>query len=592
MKKFFGTLILCLMLVCEAFAQNLSASVNRSTIPEGETLMLTLDYDGTTINDSPDLSVLDKDFTIYSVANSFGMQVVNGKMQQSRQWNLILMPKTTGELIIPAISLGQSSSSPLSVKVIKAGTASAETVNNATADQAATPKYFLRGRVNNNNPYVQQEIIYKLSLYDSGGLQGGEPVFEQADAKDWVIRSLGEPEVRPMTVNGKNMREIVFNYALFPQKSGSLTIPPARFEGYYLTKNPSRRDPFQDLFGDDMLRAGFGMADMFATRNPVTLRSDPIKVEVKAVPASNGGKWWLPAQNVMLYGTWDPSNPTFKVGEAVNRTIYLKADGVIDSQLPDIKFKQVSGLKQYPEKPQTQMSVENGSVVSVAKIANVYIPNKPGVITIPAVEIDWFNVKTGQYDKAVLPEATINVEGSAIPEPEAEKQTAVQTSSPKATPSTSIDNNQNTIVSETVIGKSKMTEIILLLIGAFGLGIVLSYLVLRPKNRGDRCTNEIRDYRKYIIAKAKDKDLRSLRDAIIEWCRNKYGAVKVANFNDVNKLVKDKAFEDELNKITAELYSDNTSSWNSTEFIVAFEKVDKKKAARKEEKKLLPDLYK
>lgn len=592
MKKFFGTLILCLMLVCEAFAQNLSASVNRSTIPEGETLMLTLDYDGTTINDSPDLSVLDKDFTIYSVANSFGMQVVNGKMQQSRQWNLILMPKTTGELIIPAISLGQSSSSPLSVKVIKAGTASAETVNNATADQAATPKYFLRGRVNNNNPYVQQEIIYKLSLYDSGGLQGGEPVFEQADAKDWVIRSLGEPEVRPMTVNGKNMREIVFNYALFPQKSGSLTIPPARFEGYYLTKNPSRRDPFQDLFGDDMLRAGFGMADMFATRNPVTLRSDPIKVEVKAVPASNGGKWWLPAQNVMLYGTWDPSNPTFKVGEAVNRTIYLKADGVIDSQLPDIKFKQVSGLKQYPEKPQTQMSVENGSVVSVAKIANVYIPNKPGVITIPAVEIDWFNVKTGQYDKAVLPEATINVEGSAIPEPEAEKQTAMQTSSPKATPSTSIDNNQNMIVSETVIGKSKMTEIILLLIGAFGLGIVLSYLVLRPKNRGDGCTNEIRDYRKYIIAKAKDKDLRSLRDAIIEWCRNKYGAVKVANFNDVNKLVKDKAFEDELNKITAELYSDNTSGWNSTEFIVAFEKVDKKKAARKEEKKLLPDLYK
>lgn len=590
MKKFLGTLILSLLLVSEAFAQTLSASVNRASVPEGETLMLSLEYDGASINDSPDLSVLDKDFTIYSVANSFGMQLVNGKMSQSRQWNLILMPKSTGELVIPAITLGKASSSPLNIKVVKAGTASPEKVQDSEADKPAAPRYSLRGRVNNNNPYVQQEIIYKLSLYDSGGLQGGEPVFEQNSSKDWVIRSLGEPEVRPMTINGKNMREIIFSYAMFPQKSGNLTIPSARFDGYYLTKSPGRRDPFQDLFGDDMLSAGFGMADMFATRNPVTLRSDPINVEVKAVPGNNGGKWWLPAQNVMLYGTWEPANPAFKVGEAVSRTVYLKATGVIDSQLPDIKFKQIPELKQYPEKPQTQMTVENGSVVSAAKIVNVYIPNKPGMMTIPAVEIDWFNVKTGQYDKAVLPEAIIKVEGNALPEPKKTIPAAAPAATSAQSPAES--NAQNMIVSETVIGKSKMTEIILLLIGAFGLGIVISYLVLRPKNNGAGCQPEIRDYRKYIISKAKAKDLRSLRDAIIEWSRDKYGAVKAANFNDVNKLVKDKAFEDELNKITAELYSDNTSGWNSAEFINVFEKVYKKKASKKNEQKLLPDLYK
>lgn len=593
MKKFLGTLIFSLLMISQAYAQNLTASVNRSSVPEGETFMLSLDYDGSSINDSPDLSVLDKDFTIYSVANSFGMQLINGKMTQSRQWNLILMPKSSGDLVIPAVKLGASSSAPLTVRVIKAGTATSEKAGNDNGNpaQPAAPRYSLRGRINNNHPYVQQEIIYKLSLYDSGGLQGGEPVFEQQNTKDWVIRSLGEPEIRPMTINGRNMREIVFSYALFPQKSGRLTIPSARFDGYYLTKNPSRRDPFQDLFGDDMLSAGFGMADMFASRNPVTLRSDPINVDVKAIPGNNGGKWWLPAQNVMLYGTWEPSNPTFKVGEAVNRTIYLKVSGVIDSQLPEIKFKQIPGLKQYPEKPQTQMTVEEGSVVSAAKIANVYIPSKPGIMTIPAVEVDWFNVKTGQYDKAVLPEAVIKVEGAALPEPESEKAVPA-VNAETASPAAAGDNAKDMIVSETVFGKTKLAEIILLLIGAFGLGIVISYLVLRPKNNGSSCQNEIRDYRKYIIAKAREKDLRSLRDAIIDWCRDKYGADKAANFNDVNRLLNDKAFEDELNKITAELYSGNTGSWDSAPFIAAFEKVYKKKAPKKEDGKLLPDLYK
>lgn len=589
MKKFLGTLVLCLLLGTESFSQTLTASVNRKTIPEGETLMLSLEYDGDAVNASPDLSVLEKDFTIYSAANSFGMQMINGKTTQLRQWNLVLMPNTIGKLTIPAISLGSVSSNPVDINVVKAGTTAGGNLDKQSG-QPDTPRYSLRGRINNNTPYVQQEIIYKLSLYDSGGLQGGEPVFENVSSKDWVIRSLGDPEVRPISINGKNMREIVFSYAMFPQKSGMLTIPSARFDGYYLTKNSGRRDPFQDLFGEDIFSAGFGMADMFASRTPVVLRSKPIQVDVKAIPQNNDGKWWLPAQNLMLYGTWEPSNPTFKTGEAVSRTIYLKADGVLDSQLPDLKFPQVKGLKQYPEKPQTQMTVENGSVISAAKIVNVYIPNKPGVMTLPAVEVDWFNVKTGQYDKAVLPEATINVEGADLSAPQEDelKDIGTQLQADKT-----IAEVQNSMPDTTVRQENYKTgEIVLLLLGAFGFGIVISYLVLRKNKPDDGSSREeIRDYHKYIKSKAQNKDLRALRDAIIEWSRNKYQS-PATSFNDVSRLVNDKVFSDELDKITAALYSDGSKEWDANAFLAAFEKAYKKKPSQKKEDKLLPDLYK
>ena len=106
---------------------------------------------------------------------------------------------------------------------------------------------------------------------------------------------------------------------------------------------------------------------------------------VKPIPAGNGNKWWLPAENVELYAEWDPARPVFKEGEAVTRNIYLKAQGVIENQLPNITFSESAKLKQYPEKPATETVVDKGHIVSVKKIANVYIPNGSGEAVIPAV---------------------------------------------------------------------------------------------------------------------------------------------------------------------------------------------------------------
>ena len=51
------------------------------------------------------------------------------------------------------------------------------------------------------------------------------------------------------------VKKIEIKYALFPQKSGNLTSPAVRFNGYYLTKE-QRRDPFQGLFADDFFVNG------------------------------------------------------------------------------------------------------------------------------------------------------------------------------------------------------------------------------------------------------------------------------------------------------------------------------------------------
>lgn len=605
MKKLILTLFLSLTVWTEAWAQNLTARVNRSEVPEGETILLTLDYDGSATNAVPDLNVLDKDFTIYSVSNSFRSNYVNGVTTQTRQWQIGLMPKASApaEVEIPPVKLGNIASNPVKVRVLdaadvmEANTGKYQAHPGSTSAQAR-PKFAIKGAVDNETPYVQQQVDYTLTLYDTGGLQGSEPQFMDNGRNDWIIKSLGSPEIDSKVINGRAIREIKFHYALFPQKSGELETPEIRFNGYYLTQSRHGSDPFEELFGGGLFDAGIGFTDMFATRNPVVLTAKPVKVKVRPVPQNYNGRWWIPAESVRLYAEWEPKNPVFRVGEAINRTIYLKAAGVVDSQLPGITFKPVAGVKQYPEKAVTQNSIEGGSVVSVKKVSNVYIPGQPGGMTIPEVEVEWFNVRTGQAEKAVLPAVNITVlpgrTPTASPLPGTEASVPASEPSPAAAPVAKAENAAAPAAAPASVPSAAVAGgyyVYLIAAVAFVLGLLLSWLILRPKKTADRQA-DVGDYRKYVIRCAREKDFRALRDAILAWAADKYKDSRITNMKDVVARANSKEFEKQIELLVAELYSDNPAGWDSEKFIKTFESVDKKKTAGKRGKDPLPDLYK
>lgn len=580
-------LMLTLLWLCPSVvsAQVFEARVNRSEIPEGETFMLMLDLKGASTNNTPDVSALGKDFTIYSISNAYRTNIVNNQVEQSRQWNLVLMPKNTGNLTIPAIKVDSFSTEPVQIKVAKAG----EEIGTNDPAKSGQPRFYMEGEVDNLSPYVQQQINYTLTIYDTGGLQGDEPSF-MVGGDNWIIKNLGAPQIKNRVVNGKNLREIKFYYALFAQKSGELTVPEVRFNGYYLSRD-SRKDPFGDIFKDDMFISGFGMADVFATRNPVVLTAKPIKVDVRPAAPENNGNWWLPAEEVKLYAEFSPVNPIFKIGEAVNRTIYLKATGIIDTQLPEINFGATPGLKQYPEKPETKMTVENGKVISLEKISNVYIPNRAGAMTLPEVSVEWFNVRTGKMEKAALPSMQIEVlPGTGMPEEKIEPVTNASSAESMQSLSAQKTAGDNAPVIEE-LNRLDNPRIYLLLGAAFGLGILLSFILMRIFGRRNQ-PQKIHNYKKYIIAKAREKDLRGLRDGILEWAAEHYQKPGINSLKEVEELCNSQEFSCELEKLTEALYARSNQNWKNGSFIKAFEKVSSQKVRKKNDTAPLPKLYK
>lgn len=567
MKKFAFILGLCLLFAAGASAQTFEAKVNRADVPEGETFLLSVELEGAKTNNTPDFGVLNKDFTVYSVSNAYRTNIINGQVSQSQQWNLVLMPNRSGKLTIPAIALDNYQTAPIVINVGEA----AQTNQSQPAAQKQ-PRFKIEAAIDNTAPYVQQQINYTLTLYDTGGLQGEEPTFLAANGNDWIIKSLGAPEINTKTIDGRSLREIKFRYAMFAQKSGVQEIPAARFNGYYLTKE-RRNDPFARLFDDDLFIAGFGMTDVFATKNPVVLTAKPIKLNVLPAPAENGG-WWLPAEDVRLHAEFNPPKPQFKVGEAVNRTIYLQATGIIDSQLPDIKFKSVAGLKQYPEKPQTEMRIENGKIIALEKIANVYIPSQPGEITLPEIAVNWFNVRTKTTERAVLPAMTVKVVG----EVSAPAPTAAQPQ-PQITPQV-----------QKSLSPAQETNLYLLLGGAFILGIVLCLALMKLWQW--LASHGGHNFQKQVIKSAKAKDLRGVRDNLLAWAAARWPEERFLSLQDIDNTVNDKEFRCELDKLTEALYAKDSESWNEFLFMRVFNKINKLKKTRGKYTEPLPKLYK
>ena len=596
MRKLIKSVSLSILLgvafIGAAWAQTFNAAVNRTEVPQGETFVLTLELADGSDSGNPDLSVLDKDFIVYSVGNAFSYNYINGVASKSRQWQIALMPKNSGKITVPSIKLGNLETQPITLNVIPASAAATEasagTGGYQAPQQMNRPKFSMTAEIGNPNPYVQQQVDYTLKIYDTGGLQGDMPQFIEDGSNNWIIRSLGEPTVGSKIVNGRSLREITFRYALFPQKSGVLPTPEVRFNGYYLTRSRGMNDPFDDLFGGNLGSIGF--VDMFATRNPVLLTAKPEKVNVQPIPSDNNGNWWLPAQQVALFAEWEPRQPVCKVGEAVTRTIYLKAVGVAESQLPELNLASVSGLKQYPDKAVASSGIENGQVVAVKKISNVYIPNRAGKMTIPEIAVDWFNVRTNRMEKAVLPAMNIEVLPGAAVETAPAPQPETRPESPSRVLEDVANETENLVERSIPQGLPYLPYIIAA--AAFLLGIVVSWMLFGMRNKS-RNADDIKDFDRYIVRAAKSKAYRALRDGLISWARDRWNDSKITNLKDVAKAVGNKEFAAQLDGLAVSLYAPEGGEFKTEAFLKAFEKVRKAKVkSRTGDAQPLPKLYK
>jgi hypothetical protein len=125
------------------------------------------------------------------------------------------------------------------------------------------------------------------------------------------------------------------------------------------------------------------------------------------------GAVWLPAQRVSLSEKWSDDSTALTVGIPRTRQVTIEADGLLETQLPELPLPQAAGIRQYADQPELAHDVTPEGFKSKRTVSMAVIAQAPGSITLPKLELPWWNVKTQAWEVASLPERAFNVAPSA-----------------------------------------------------------------------------------------------------------------------------------------------------------------------------------
>ncbi len=400
-------LLLCLALAWTTAAQaQVRAWLDRDRIALDETTELSIEIDGMTADGLPDLSMLSQDFRILDQGVAQQVDLSNGQLNLRIIMRMRLQPRREGVLQVPILRVGSGTTPPLRLVVGPPKTPVPKVIAPDDPALAAQP-LFLESKVDTPSPYVQQTVGYTVRLYyEAGSLIDGR--LDQ-DAPDGAsLQQLGEDAQHTLRVGDRFYKVLERRYLLIPERPGTLTIPPARFQGRSL-----------GVFGDPFDTA----------RQEVRARSRPQTVQVKPIPPA-APQPWLPLRELSLRYIETPKS--LRVGESATVTVELHADGATTSQLPALELKAGEGARLFPDQARRNDRFLEGRPLGTITRRFAVLPSRAGTLRVSAPRIAWWDAEAGVARIASLPDLVLKVAPGASAGPVADSATAGQPRNPRA----------------------------------------------------------------------------------------------------------------------------------------------------------------
>lgn len=240
--------------------------------------------------------------------------------------------------------------------------------------------------------YVGEQIIYELQIWDRSN--GNLSVTSQPTFKDFWSENLDDPRQRRRQefardeIGGVPYRVYsTARRALFPQKAGTLTIGGPEIET-------------QEFSGPFFGNSG----------PPRTFVGRSLAIEVVPLPA-DGQPAGFRANNVGQFRvTSEVDRTKLRQGEAVRLSVQISGTGNIALvELPPLA--EITGLRSYEPKPETPQLVPGKDKLQGSRVYTMLlVAEQAGNLTIPAIELPFFDPDLGKYRMAKSKPIVLEVE--------------------------------------------------------------------------------------------------------------------------------------------------------------------------------------
>ena len=532
------------MLFCWNIAQAaISIELDPPTISLDETVRVTLTYDSGQNHGVPDLSSLMQHFNIISTERRISYTAINGQARSISQWSLVLKPKEIGVLPIPPIRIGQEQSLPSQVTVTSP--APSQTRTNTSVSRGDADDSILLAEVNEKEPFINQQVVYTVKLMNRQQLF--DPQYIAPHVEDAFLIPLGESRHYQTQYKSKSYDVDEQRYAIFPQKKGNLRILPPSFNALaYNGMSPSR----------------------------LSLQAKPITLNIKAKPLNETSKNWLPSSKVTISEEYDNSESSLDEGRTITRTVTIEAMGLMAQLLPSLTFSGNEYYNSYSNKPTIKNELKNGELWGTTITKVTYVLKQAGHVTLPAIEVPWYNVTTKQIERATLPQKELEIK--AIASRVAPKTIKKHNLAPNFKHNLpSLPKLLNLSIYPWMI-----VTICLILFSLITFGFVRIRANLK-KNHPLKAT---------VQDACRRNNARDARVALLAFAKHQWPNINILNLNDIP--VKDGAFKQQLDRLTSVLFNPNDKTiWNGDELWSSMRALKWRKFKHKKPRADLPSIW-
>ncbi|WP_075180127.1 BatD family protein [Neptunomonas phycophila] len=418
MRAFFTvvstTLSLLLLVAPTLSIAEVNAYLNRYTINQTDTVRLTIEATQPGQAQRPDLSLLTADFSLLGSKKMTISSLQNGSRQATTRWQVLMRPRRSGDLTVPAIQINGERSFPMTLSVLSAANnaprvppnydpnyspnrSSSSQANQAPGGLDVTSDLNairITTEIDHTEAYEGSQLLYSSTLRHRSPLDD-QAVFSDPFLNQALILPMGDEVVSNVFIQGVAYTERKQTYVVFPNEPGSFIIEPPLFAG------------------------------TLANGQYVEVLGDAIELSILPRANDNSAGYWLPASKLTIQDAFDQPEQLI-AGNSITRTITLIAQGLPASRLPPMMplTNELADIELVNTDLRESFN-EDGLVGQRVETVKITFKER-GEVTLPPIDIHWWDIETDRAQVASLPPIQMRIEGanSAQQQPPADQKNA------------------------------------------------------------------------------------------------------------------------------------------------------------------------
>lgn len=394
-----------------------SASLDKNEVFAGEQLFFQLRLAGSGASQIPQPALPDIEGLrwIKNSTRSADQYVLsNGRSSVTRTYTYLLIAEEPGNYIFPSVTVPVNGENvetrPMTFKII-------DRDDLPESDPNKYPDIFLELEVDDDTPVSGQQIIASVVIYYKEQIE----VASFQDVPGWKAEGFWKEDLDQgrntstrttlTTRDGIRFRSAVLTrYALFPTKSGELTLSP--YEVSIQVRAQRRRNSIFDSF-------------VGTNQRRLNISSEPLTLTVAPVPEVTDAIFTGAVGDFEVKRTLNPVETI--VGESIEVVTTISGTGGIPL-ISKPEYEYPNGLEEYQPQENTSIDRRNNSIKGSKTFSDIIIARNPGEYEIPAVNFAFFNPTTNRVVKKSLPAIpfTVSRDPNASTNALAEMQLSIQ----------------------------------------------------------------------------------------------------------------------------------------------------------------------